>query len=199
MQFNVQIPRGLDAAKNRASLLKQEMQIMNKVIQDGGVQLINWGKNTQWAGRQLTVGLTLPLAAFGKAAADAFRAADEQLVRLTKVYGGVAQTSAVELGKIRKEVSATAKELAQSYGASYTETISLAADIAATGKQGEELLNSTRETTRLTVLGEVDRQEAMKATLAIQTAFNQNTQQLSESINFLNANAWRSLKRIIVL
>ena len=187
MQFNVQIPRGLDAAKNRASLLKQEMQIMNKVIQDGGVQLINWGKNTQWAGRQLTVGLTLPLAAFGKAAADAFRAADEQLVRLTKVYGGVAQTSAVELGKIRKEVSATAKELAQSYGASYTETISLAADIAATGKQGEELLNSTRETTRLSVLGEVDRQEAMKATLAIQTAFNQNTQQLSESINFLNA------------
>ena len=187
MQFNVQIPRGLDAAKNRASLLKQEMQIMNKVIQDGGVQLINWGKNTQWAGRQLTVGLTLPLAAFGKAAADAFRAADEQLVRLTKVYGGVAQTSAVELGKIRKEVAATAKELAQSYGASYTETISLAADIAATGKQGEELLNSTRETTRLSVLGEVDRQEAMKATLAIQTAFNQNTQQLSESINFLNA------------
>ncbi len=187
MQFNVQIPRGLDAAKNRASLLKQEMQIMNKVIQDGGVQLINWGKNTQWAGRQLTVGLTIPLAAFGKAAADAFRAADEQLVRLTKVYGGVAQTSAVELGKIRKEVAATAKELAQAYGASYTETISLAADIAATGKQGEELLNSTRETTRLAVLGEVDRQEAMKATLAIQTAFNQNTQQLSESINFLNA------------
>ena len=187
MQFNVQIPRGLDLAKNKAALLKQEMQIMNKVIQDGGVQLINWGKNTQWAGRQLTVGLTVPIAAFGKAAADAFRVADEQLVRLTKVYGGVAQTSAVELGKIRKEVQATAKELAQAYGASYTETISLAADIAATGKQGEELLNSTRETTRLSVLGEVDRQEAMKATLAIQTAFNQNTDQLAESINFLNA------------
>ena len=187
MQFNVQVPRGLDLTKNKAALLKQEMQIMNKVIQDGGVQLINWGKNTQWAGRQLTVGLTVPIAAFGKAAADAFRVADEQLVRLTKVYGGVAQTSAVELGKIRKEVAATAKDLAQQYGASYTETIALAADIAATGKQGEELLNSTRETTRLAVLGEVDRQEAMKATLAIQTAFNQNTQQLSESINFLNA------------
>ena len=187
MQFNVQVPRGLDVTKNKAALLKQEMQIMNKVIQDGGVQLINWGKNTQWAGRQLTVGLTVPIAAFGKAAADAFRVADEQLVRLTKVYGGVAQTSAVELGKIRKEVAATAKDLAQQYGASYTETIALAADIAATGKQGEDLLNSTRETTRLAVLGEVDRQEAMKATLAIQTAFNQNTQQLSESINFLNA------------
>jgi TP901 family phage tail tape measure protein len=187
MQFNVQVPRGLDLTKNKAALLKQEMQIMNKVIQDGGVQLINWGKNTQWAGRQLTVGLTLPIAAFGKAAADAFKVADEQLVRLTKVYGGVAQTSAVELAKVRKEVAQTAKELAQAYGASYTETISLAADIAATGKQGEDLIKSTQETTRLAVLGEVDRQEAMKATLSIQTAFKQNTEQLTESINFLNA------------
>jgi TP901 family phage tail tape measure protein len=187
MQFNVQVPRGLDLTKNKAALLKQEMQIMNKVIQDGGVQLINWGKNTQWAGRQLTVGLTLPIAAFGKAAADAFKVADEQLVRLTKVYGGVAQTSAVELAKVRKEIAQTAKELAQAYGASYTETISLAADIAATGKQGEDLIKSTQETTRLAVLGEVDRQEAMKATLSIQTAFKQNTEQLTESINFLNA------------
>ena len=187
MQFNVQIPRGLDLTKNKTALLKQEMQIFNKVIQDGGVQLINWGKNTQWAGRQLTVGLTVPIAAFGVAASKAFREADEQLVRLTKVYGGVAQTSAVELSKVRKEVSQTAKELASAYGASYKETIALAADIAATGKQGEDLIKSTQETTRLSILGEVDRQEAMKATLAIQTAFKQNTTELSESINFLNA------------
>jgi TP901 family phage tail tape measure protein len=187
MQFNVQVPRGLDLTKSKTALLKQEMQIMNKVIQDGGVQLINWGKNTQWAGRQLTVGLTLPLAAFGKAAADAFKVADQELVRLTKVYGGVAQTSATDLAKVRKEVAQTAKELAQAYGASYTETISLAADIAATGKEGEDLIKSTQETTRLAILGEVDRQEAMKATLSIQTAFKQNTEQLTESINFLNA------------
>ena len=187
MQYNVQIPRGLDLTKNKTALLKQELQIMNKVIQDGGVQLINWGKNTQWAGRQLTVGLTLPLAAFGKAAADAFRQADQELTRLTKVYGDVAGTSAEELGKVRKEVSATAKELASSMGVNFAETIALAADIAATGKTGNELLSSVSETTRLAVLGEVDRQEAMKATLAIQSAFKQNTEELAESINFLNA------------
>ena len=187
MQYNVHIPRGLDLTKNKAALLKQELQIMNKVIQDGGVQLINWGKNTQWAGRQLTVGLTLPLAAFGKAAADAFKQADQELTRLTKVYGDVAGTSAQELGKIREEVSATAKELAASMGVSFTETIGLAADIAATGKTGNELLSSISETTRLAVLGEVDRQEAMKATLAIQSACKSNTQELAETINFLNA------------
>ena len=187
MQYAVHVPRGLDQIKHKTSIARQEMMIYNKVIQDGGVQLINWGKNTQWAGRQLTVGLTVPMAAFGAAAAKAFKEADEQLVRLTKVYGDVSGTSAQELGRVRKEVAATAKELAGSYGAAYKETLGLAADIAATGKTGDELVGSIKETTRLSILGEVDRQEAMKATLAIQSAFKQNTEELADSINFLNA------------
>ena len=187
MQFNVQVPQGLDNIKNKTAIARQELQILNKVVQDGGVQLINWGKNTQWAGRQLTVGLTVPLAAFGKAAADAFRMADAELTRLTKVYGGLAASSSAELSKIRQEVSATAAEIAKGYGSSYKDTIALAADIAATGKQGNELLSSVKETSRLAVLGEVDRQDAMKATLAIQSTFKQNTDQLSDSINFLNS------------
>jgi TP901 family phage tail tape measure protein len=187
MKFNVNVANGLDEVKNRTAIARKEMQIYNKVIQDGGVQLINWGKNTQWAGRQLTVGLTVPLAAFGAAAAKAFKEADQELVRLQKVYGGLSATSTQELAKVRKDVSDTAKELAGMYGSSYKDTIGLAADIAATGKQGNELLESTKEATRLSILGEVDRQEAMKATLAIQSAFKQNTMELTESINFLNA------------
>lgn len=187
MQYNVMVQSGLDTTKNKSALLRQELSIMNKVMNDGANQLINWGKNTQWAGRQLTVGLTVPLAAFGMAAAKAFRQADEELVRLTKVYGGLTATSSEDLLRVRKDVAALSRELASGLGANFTETIALAADIAATGKQGTELLDSTRQTTRLAVLGEVDRQEAMKATLSIQTAFGQNTQQLAESIDFLNA------------
>ena len=187
MKFNVHVANGLNETANKTALARKEMQIYNKVIQDGGVQLINWGKNTQWAGRQLTVGLTVPIAAFGAAAQKAFREADAELVRLTKVYGGLTATSATELAKVRKDVSATARELSAAYGSSYKDTIALAADLAATGKQGNELLQSTKEATRLSILGEVDRQDAMKATLAIQNAFKQNTDELSQSINFLNA------------
>ena len=187
MQYNVMVQSGLDVTKNKSALLRQELSIMNKVMMDGSNQLINWGKNTQWAGRQLTVGLTVPLAAFGMAAAKAFRQADEELVRLTKVYGGLTATSSAELLQVRKDVMAVSRELASGLGANFTETIALAADIAATGKQGADLLDSTRQTTRLAILGEVDRQEAMKATLSIQTAFGQNTMELAESIDFLNA------------
>ena len=187
MQYNVMVAKGLDEVKNRTAIARQELAIMNKVMLDGSNQLINWGKNTQWAGRQLTVGLTVPLAAFGMAAQKAFREADQELVRLTKVYGGLSAVSATELAKVRKDVSATAREIAGSYGIAYKDTIALAADLAATGQQGNALLESTRQTSRLAVLGEVDRQEAMKATLAIQNAFKQNTDELTQSIDFLNA------------
>ncbi len=187
MQYNVMVAKGLDEVKNKMAIATQQAAIMNKVMKDGATQLINWGKNTQWAGRQLTVGLTVPLAAFGMAAQKAFRAADEELVRLTKVYGGLSAVSATELAKVRKDVSATAREIAGSYGIAFKDTIALAADLAATGQEGENLLKATRETSRLAILGEVDRQEAMKATLAIQNAFKQSTDELSESINFLNA------------
>ena len=187
MQFNALVPRGLDAVKSKTALARMEMQIMNRALSEGATSLINWGKNTQWAGRQLTVGLTVPLTMFGTAAGKAFREADQELIRLQKVYGGLSATSSTELAKVRKDVTDTAKTLASSYGATFKETLGLAADIAATGKQGNELLGSIKETTRLAILGEVDRQDAMKATLAIQSAFKQNTEELAQSINFLNA------------
>ena len=187
MQYNVMIPRGLDLTKNKIQLARMEMQIMNKALSEGATSLINWGKNTQWAGRQLTVGLTVPLAMFGSQAAKAFREADQELTRLVKVYGDLSGSTSKDLAQIRKDVTQTAKELSSTMGVSFKETIGLAADIAATGQQGQQLLGSLQETTRLAVLGEVDRAEAMKATLAIQTAFKSNTQELTESINFLNA------------
>ena len=187
MQYNVMVAKGLDEVKNKMAIATQQAAIMNKVMLDGSTSLINWGKNTQWAGRQLTVGLTVPLIAFGAAAQKAFREADAELVRLTKVYGGLAATSSADLAQVRKDVTATAREIASSYGVAYKETIALAADLAATGQQGNDLIQATQQTTRLSVLGEVDRQEAMKATLAIQNAFKQNTEELTQSIDFLNA------------
>ena len=187
MQYNVMVAKGLDEIKNKTAIARQELSIMNKVMLDGSNQLINWGKNTQWAGRQLTVGLTVPLAAFGMAAQKAFREADQELVRLTKVYGGLSATSSSELAKVRKDVSETAREIAGAYGIAYKETIALAADLAATGQEGGQLLEATKQTSRLAILGEVDRQEAMKATLAIQNAFKSSTDELTQSIDFLNA------------
>jgi TP901 family phage tail tape measure protein len=80
-----------------------------------------------------------------------------------------------------------AKNFASAYGVSAKETAGLAADLAAAGYEGEKLQGALTQTTRLSVLGEVDRQEAMKTTLSLQSAFKMNTMDLTKSIDFLNA------------
>jgi TP901 family phage tail tape measure protein len=182
-------PKGIDEAIHKQQILNQQHRIFRQVVQGGATQLINWGKNTQWAGRQLTVGLTVPLTIFGTVAAKMFMDVDKQLTRMVKVYGDATKgaVDSAQLEKVRSQVSALAQELAGSMGIAAAETAGIAADIAATGAEGEKLLASTREAMRLSVLGEVDRQEAMRATLAIQSVFKKDTQGLTESINLLNA------------
>jgi len=182
-------PTGLDRLdpSTMKALRAEQFKIIGRSIQGVSTELINLGKNTQWAGRQLTVGLTVPLTIFASTAANAFRETDKQLTRLAKVYGDIGGATTTEIERIKTQTASLAKELASSLGAAANETIGLAADIAATGKTGNELLESVAETTRLAILGEVDRQEAMSATLSLQSAFNLNTKQLAESINFLNA------------
>jgi TP901 family phage tail tape measure protein len=182
-------PKGVDEAIDKQKILNQEHRIFRQVVQGGATQLINWGKNTQWAGRQLTVGLTVPLTIFGAMAGKVFMDADKQLTRMAKVYGDASKgmVNTQELDAIRGKTLALAQEIASTMGVAVSETLGIAADIAATGKEGNELLDSTREAMRLSVLGEVDRQEAMKATLAIQSVFKQDTEGLTNSINLLNA------------
>lgn len=182
-------PKGIDQAIDKQKILNQEHRIFRQVVQGGATQLINWGKNTQWAGRQLTVGLTVPLMIFGAVAGKMFMDADKQLTRMAKVYGDATKgmVNDQELDAIRGKTLQLAQELSSTMGIAASETLGIAADIAATGKEGNELLDSTREAMRLSVLGEVDRAEAMKATLAIQSVFKQDTDGLTESINLLNA------------
>jgi len=177
-----------DNVTTKMQLASKQWSIFNALVQGGAQKLIDWGKNTQWAGRQLTVGLTVPLTIFAATASKAFRDVDKELTRLQKVYGSDLVTSnAQATAKIRQQVEEVATAFAQNYGIAAKETAALAADLAATGLEGQKLIDSVSQTTRLAVLGEVDRQQAMQATLSIQSAFKLNTEELADSINFLNA------------
>jgi TP901 family phage tail tape measure protein len=174
--------------QNQIEVARRQFSIFNKLINDGSTSLINWGKNTQWAGRQLTVGLTVPMTMFATATIKAFNDVDRELTRFQKVYGSDLVGATKEASEaIRKEVQALAIDIAGSYGIASKETAALAADLAATGLEGQKLMDSIKQTTRLSVLGEIDRQDAMKTTLSLQNAFKMSTQELGESINFLNA------------
>jgi TP901 family phage tail tape measure protein len=181
-------PTALAATGNAAALASQKFSIFNELITGGANRLLNFGKNTQWAGRQLMVGFTVPLMMFTAVMSKQFRDLDKELTRFQKVYGSDLGNAFGETTmRMRRQVEELAYSISRTYGIAAKETAALAADIAATGQEGQTLLDSVQQTTRLAVLGEVDRQEAMKATLAIQSAFKQDTNELAESINFLNA------------
>jgi TP901 family phage tail tape measure protein len=161
---------------------------LNTVIQQGSMKLIDFGKNTQWMGRQLTVGLSMPLAMFGAGVSQAFLQVDKQLTRMQKVYGtGLVQPTQAALKQIRSDVTVLGTDLARTLGTSMQETAAMAADLAATGLEGAKLIGATKEAIRLATLGELDHQQAMQATISLQNVYKLNTQGLSEAVNFLNA------------
>jgi TP901 family phage tail tape measure protein len=183
-------PLSIDTSdiNTKMAIAQKQFSIFNKLVSDGSTQLINWGKNTQWAGRQLTVGLTVPLTIFGAAVSKTFREVDKELTRFAKVYGAdLVSANQQATDAMRDQVEQLSKDFAGKYGIAAKETAALSADLAATGLEGQKLLDSVAQTTRLAVLGEIDRQDAMKTTLSLQNAFNMSTTELAQSIDFLNA------------
>lgn len=191
MQAMVSTPTSLiSASGNTAALAAKQWEIFNATAQQGLRNVVSMGKNVQWAGRQLMVGFTVPLMIIGGLAAKTFNTMDQELVRLSKVYGEgftfgqdyVDQTEMVRAAGVKM-----ANDMAKAYGQAGEETIALMADLAAVGIQGEELNKMTEQTTRLTVLGEIERADAMRATVAMQTVFKMSTDEVATSVNFLNA------------
>lgn len=182
-------PTGLpnDVATN-AAVATRQMQIFHSVLNETSKGLVNWGKNTQWAGRQMMVGLSIPLSIFGTVAAKTFMNFDKELTRLSRVYGSSITSSGTQaIDAIKKQVTELAGEISKALGIPAAETAALAADLAATGLEGDKLLGAVKQTSILATLGEVDRQDAMKTTLSLQNVFGASTKQLTEDINFLNA------------
>ena len=178
------VPTQLNKHAAAAAVAAQKQMLLNRMIDAGAVKMINWGKNTQWAGRQLMVGFTVPLVAFGAAAAIAFKEIDQSAIAFKRVYGDLSTTTA-EMEKNLKAVKDLGQEYTK-YGLNVAKTIDLAADVAATGATGESLMAATEQTMRLATLGLMEYQEALGAVISMQTAFGVSNKDLAATIDFLN-------------
>ena len=163
----------------------QKQQLFNQLLKQGSTNLLNWGKNTQWAGRQLMVGFTLPLSVFGSMAAKTFMDLEKQAIQFKRVYGDL-MTGEAETNAMVEEIQTLAREFTK-YGVALVDTMDLAAQAAATGLTGAALTAQVTEATRLGVLGNVELGEAFKTTISITDAFGVATEDLAKKIDFLNA------------
>jgi TP901 family phage tail tape measure protein len=176
--------RPLAAFSSEAAVAAQKTQILSNMFKQGTTQLINFGKNVQWAGRQLMVGFTVPLTIFGAMAGKTFMDLEKQMVAFRKVYGDIT-TTAADTNKNLEAVKGLAAEYTK-YGIAVKDTIGLAAQAAAAGRQGKDLTDTVSQATRLATLGQMDQNAALETTISLQSAFKLSGQELADTVNFLN-------------
>jgi TP901 family phage tail tape measure protein len=180
-------PLTLDMNKlgTQVMMTAQKQQIFNQLLKQGTTNLLNFGKNTQWAGRQLMVGFTVPLTIMGTIAVREFQKIEEQVVKFRRVYGDMFTTSA-DTEKALENVRRLADEFTK-YGIAVEKTIELAAKVAQMGNVGDALEAQVRQASRLSVLGGMDQMDALDTTISLTNAFGVAIEDLESKINFLNA------------
>ena len=169
----------------QVALAAQKQALFNQLMKQGSTNLLNFGKNTQWAGRQLMVGFSIPLAYLGTAAAKTFMDLEAQAIRFKRVYGDMFTTTE-QTNKALADVRNLAEQFTK-YGVAVVDTMKMAADAAAMGKTGADLTAQVAQATRLAVLGGVEQGQALETTISITNAFGTAAEDLAKKINFLNA------------
>ncbi len=181
------MPNELDMSKmsTQLQMTAQRQALFNQLVKQGSTNLLNFGKNTQWAGRQLMVGFTLPLATLGATAAKTFMQMEAAALKFRKVYGDLF-TPREETQQALADVTALGQTFTK-YGVAVADTVALAAEAAAAGFAGVDLQRQTQQATRLSILGQVENQKALETTISLQNAFKMSSEDLAGSIDFLNA------------
>jgi len=169
----------------KTAIAAQKQALFNQLMKQGSTNLLNFGKNTQWAGRQLMVGFTIPLAMLGTTAAKTFMDLEAQAIKFKRVYGDMFTTSD-ETNKALEDVQKLAEGFTK-YGVAVTKTMEMAASAAAMGKTGADLTAQVAEATRLAVLGGVEQEQALETTISLTNAFGIAAEDLASKIDFLNS------------
>jgi TP901 family phage tail tape measure protein len=171
-----------------ADYAKIRMSALNSIMREIGTGMVNFGKNTQWAGRQLTVGLTMPLVMFGAAASKAYLDFDRQMTSMLKVYGAHAVVQSQQtLDVIQKQVTDLADKTARTLGVAMSDTVEIAKTFSAIGLEGQNLISATEATTKLMKLGDLQANQAANSMVSLQNVFKLQADQVSGAVDFLNA------------
>lgn len=134
------------------------------------------GASMNWAGRQISMFFTAPIALAGAAAFKWQMDAEKAATQLAKVYDG-------SMSDIETSINGAAPSwndspmdryltaLGEKMAMSRAETIDLASEWAAVGVQGTQLASAARLTTEAMVLGDMDAAQATEALVAIQSQY----------------------------
>ncbi len=188
----------LSGEANRFSTILDEQRmkigLWSDSFKSASHNVVNWGKNIQWAGRQMMVGLTIPMVALGAATGVLAYNLDRELVKILKVYDYAGDQIETQQVRLREQSVETARFMAQNFGQAAEDTLGVTAALAATGQTGAGLQASTGIVGRAMFLGDLNQQDAIKTAIALQTVYRregettaQMNERLGASFDYLNS------------
>ena len=179
------VARATTGVATNMQVLQQRMAIATRALDQMGTAALNWGKNMQWAGRQLVVGFTVPLTIFSALAVKSFQDVERAIINFRRVYGDF-DTPEAETARMTESVKELAVEFSN-LGFTAQETIELAGKAAATGSVGAALEAQVSEATKLAALGQISQEQSLDTIISLSTAFGIQADKLGETVDFLNA------------
>lgn len=180
------------AIMQKVSALKvatMQIRMFNTLMVALGRTMIRVGKNIQWAGRQIMVGIGIPLAILGTVANRAAEEYIREMTRVVKVTNFTAASGTVAFEKqeesVRRQTKAIA-DLGASMGFLAEESAKTVAEFAQMGFVGRALDSVAETALRLSFTAGADLDTSIQMTRIAAQAFNIDLQDLTETFARLN-------------
>lgn len=169
--------------------LSQRVGVAAASIAAASNRLVNFGKNLQWAGRQITVGLTVPLGFMAARAMKAAEEYDKAMTRVIKVTNFTAEQGTEAFLRqeeaLRTQIR-TLGNLGTQMGFTSTETAEAAAEFAQMGYQSTQLDALTDASQRLAFTSGTEMSDAIELSRITVQAFKKDLDELVPTFAKLN-------------
>lgn len=135
--------------KVNKNLKSSKFRMLASDLRSVGIEMKRIGKDSQFVGRSLIIGLTAPIIAFGRIGVQNFYAVEKQLVRLQKLLGVARE----DIAGLTKEVESMSYE----FGIAKELLLAVTGDFAELGINSNSVLQGLTEiTAQFAILGDMD-------------------------------------------
>jgi TP901 family phage tail tape measure protein len=138
----------------KAEKFNATLRVLQGNLAGLSAQMTNQAKNTQWMGRQMMEGITLPIVGLGTMAVRSFTAVSGEMIQLKKV---------TEFGADYVKLEKSIRGVSREFGVSRKSATALFKDIAALGVEGEDNIAKFADSvSQIAMVGDTDTTTAMQ-------------------------------------
>lgn len=161
-----------------------QRNLITRTIDNMGQSMISMGKNAQWTGRQLMVGLTAPIVAIGALSVKSAQQIDLADLAIRKlIHNGVG--SLPLLNAAMKSLDDQSKKLSETFGVTRLEVKNMQQEFASVGFDPETIRQLTDLTTKFQMLGRLDATQAAEFVRVLKQA-GMTIPQVTDTLQRLN-------------